>query len=282
VDAATPSKDELTSEDVAWIRHALRELGSAIELVVSNITSRQVQANTPVHDRWLEMADVLGEDASQIFTKAHNSVHAVMLAAADHVKSFVAITGRPGTTLSTATMTRGAIEAFAKARYLIDASGAATFAQRYVALQNYELKVDDELVDIKDRPLDTRNHLKGLRDALTRHGIPSLNTRHDRVNITSMVIDVLEISADLIDGLSGRIYSQLSAIAHANTAGIGMYVHRTATGARLHLPRELVLEQAAMTQGVLLTVANRYINYHRPSEFVLERWRQVEERAKGR
>lgn len=276
----TEAPEELTPEDVDWIRATIRELASATERLVRTVTSSgAARPGTPAFDRWDSLRALLEDDALDLFVRTHNTIHAVLLAAADHAKSFVAIAGRPGATLSTATLTRGVVEALAKDFYILDAADGAVFAQRYIALLQYELNVDDQLQNSRGELIDVRDYLNGFQSSLEKHGIPIWEPGRAKVNITNMVKSFLDAAAPLKPGQSGRIYSQLSAIAHGNTAGIGMYVQPSGEGARLGLPRELVIEQAVMIRTCLLFVTDRYVKYFSPSPVASERWDHAKRRA---
>lgn len=214
-------------------------------------------------------------------TLGHNSVHLTILAAVDHIKVFTSSIGRPGTTISTATLTRGAIEALAKAFYLLSAENPQYFLQRYVALQEYEFNTtkDSEYQKLDGSPVDGEAHLAQLRNTLTEHDIHPLKTGRRGVVLTRMVHALLDASADLDAGLSRKLYSQLCGIAHTNTSAVAMYAHDQGDGPRLRLPRELAFSQAGMNLGTLIAVLDRYVTHHQPARDVRERWESATART---
>lgn len=269
----------LTDSDIAAIRGSLRELASASERAVRSIATSPVTEDATAYGHAVDVADLFGNH--DLFTAAHTSVHVMILTAADHAKTFVSAVKRPGTTTSTAVLTRGAVEALAKCHYLLTASDARTLLQRYVALQEYEFKrmENSDFQDAGGTLVNAAEHVATLRESLINATVPPLSLRQHAVNLSTMVRDLLDASAELDSGLGRKLYSQLSSIAHANTSAILMYLQESDDGPRLWMPRELVLEQAGMCIGTLQTVVNEYLRYHKPTAAVVERWDQALVRA---
>lgn len=275
------AKDDVSAEDAALIRSSLRELASCADTVVRRVATVEVPEVSPAYSQWLGIVELLKADGQAMFTRGHNSVILAILAAVDHIKSFTGSISRPGTTISTATLTRGALEALSKAFYLLSAENPREFLQRYVALQEYEFNTteDSEYQHLDGSPVDGKANFEQLRNTLTKHDIHPLKTGRGGVALTGMVHALLDASADLDAGLSRKLYAQLCGIAHTNTSAAAMYVDDQGDGPRLRLPRELAFEQAGMNLATLVVVLDRYLNHHLPSPGVRDRWESAKARA---
>jgi hypothetical protein len=270
--------DELTDEDRRLIRESLRELASVAERTVRSVTTQEVVAGSPAHLQALAIAELLGD--TTLFTQAHNSVHLTILAATGHLKTFVAVAGREGTTTPTATLTRGSVEALGKSYYLLTAPDASTLLRRHVGMQEYEFDAmkSNDFQDADGNLVDLGERVREMRAVLLEHRITPLKPKSD-VHLSGMVRDLLESSAELDAGLSRKLYAQLSSIAHANTSSIAMHMVDDGSGPRLRLPRAVVLEQAGMNVGTLIEVIDRYLAFNQPAGSAQEQWEQALGRA---
>lgn len=263
--------EELDDEDRRAIRESVRELASAAEAVVHAVTTGEVPADSPAYAQARATVNVFGDQ--YLFTSAHSTIHLTILAAVAHIKTFVAVVGREGTTTPTATLTRGAVEALAKAHFLLSTEDGSQLAQRWVGLQLLEFKhmTRSEFQDGAGNLIDVAEHVDILRQTLRRSGLSPMQP-----TLTDIVRALLDASASLDVGTSQRLYAELSSIAHANTSAIAMHLRdEGGRGPRLRLPRKIVFEQAGMNVGTLVVVVDRYLQVHHPPTGVRERWEEA-------
>jgi hypothetical protein len=182
----------LNDSDIGAIRGSLRELASASERVVRSIATSVVPEDSSAYAHALGVIKLLGKQ--DLFTAAHTSVHVMILTAADHAKTFVSAVKRPGTTTSTAVLTRGVVEALAKCHYLLTSSDARALLQRYVALQEYEFQgmKSSDFQDAEGNLVQAAEHIAKLRETLNNQAVPPLSLRQHAVNLSTMVRDLLD------------------------------------------------------------------------------------------
>jgi hypothetical protein len=145
------------------------------------------------------------------------------LAGVDHVQSFAHAIVRDEVAFSTATVTRGAVESFARAWWLIEPESDSETIHRWLSAMASELammlKVDPTLVlgemrgrntpaaDVRPQILDDIERLTGSRNPLPVSPTALATQLGDRV------------------GLKGRWrYSHLSGVAHGESTGIHGFI----------------------------------------------------------
>lgn len=219
----------------------------AAEMRASDLDRRTTEGNTHVDN-------------------AHNMIATSCLAAADHMRAFAMGTASGRTTVSNWTLARGAIEALGRAHYLLGAADTAALLARYVALAHNELR-HAALAEFTTRDggvVDIAQYLRDLTAMLDELQIPKVKTP----SLTGMASDVLESASP---GSGGRRrYSELSAAAHGQTPGLGMF--RTTDSGTLVLPRRLFREASHMQAGCGVYVGSLVVNRFTGMTATRQRW----------
>lgn len=147
-----------------------------------------------------------------------------VLSAADHARAFAALVRggqrRPSTSLLT--LCRGALEALARARWLIQDLDFETIAHRSISLLYGDLRypeVHGEVLLSRDgADVDPRERRHFYLSELERLGLG----RPLKIEITSLV-DAL-VSLDVAHQADAHLYSLLSSVAHGHRASINAFI----------------------------------------------------------
>lgn len=268
---------ELTSVDATRIRELVGIAARAASRAVLDVTSVPTPESSPAFGQGVELHQVVGADAERMFSESHSSVHLATLAGVDHMKGFAAGVARPGTTVSLATLTRGAVEAFGKAHFLLSAGSGIVLIQRHTAVQEIELKSTGNLTfrDSSGTVIDGEKFLGMMRGRVERLAVGLLKTGRGGLTITGLAWQILEASANISGSQAADLYSQLAAIAHGNTAALAMHVAGVSGPPVLRLPRDLTFENAAMNLGTCVRVIDTYLNVYGAADPTRERWAEA-------
>lgn len=163
----------------------------------------------------------------------------------DHVRSLVAlIRTTPVRSTTLATVTRGALEAFARSWFLLSASGPADLAHRQLSLLFSDLRYPATfgipVATLDGDPIDPVGRRVFYASELARLELPP----PIKIELSRLVADLL--NSELDDGSGGRRYSDLSSIAHGHRLGVNTFVVRDEIGGigGLVAPRDVVFEFA--------------------------------------
>lgn len=178
--------------------------------------------------------------------------------------------------MSLATLTRGAVEAFGKAHYLLQASSPPELLRRHLSLGIAELSTSTKHSDFtlfNGEQINGSAYIDGLKEVLADGGLQA-----ERVGVTALASSVLSDSAP---GAPGRaFYSQLSGVAHGETAGVTMFIRQdTEAGIGFVRRRKVMLPYAATLFGTCRLVVNQVINHFAVEQEHQTRWVGVLERA---
>jgi len=149
---------------------------------------------------------------------------------------------------SLATLTRGALEAFAKSYFLMSTDDPGELLSRHVSLTIAEMSVSskhNQFVTQSGEPADINAFLDGQKNLLKERKLP-LMTGPD-LGVTRLVTTLLDSSANA--GMGRKFYSQLSGVAHGETAALGMFLVAEPGKVQFKIPRQLVVEYAGMISG---------------------------------
>lgn len=215
------------------LRAADLELALALEKLVKRGGSTSIK---PPSQQVLDPAYIT--DVSLLFG---------LLAAADHLRALGKLMTESRVTLATESVSRGVIEALARACWIAQADDASAAAARTLSLLRRDASVSSTSSIYQARTmadeLSSEDYISQLDDVLAMLGgkvkVPSL---------TDLSTSLLEAAFPTMDGR--RKYAELSAIAHGSAAAIGPY--STKEG-RLQLPRLIALN----TMGAVIGCADR-------------------------
>lgn len=213
-------------------------------------------------------------DGSTHIAHAHGAARTACLAGADHLRAFVIGVRAGRTTVSNWTVARGAIEAFARAKYLLEADDASELIGRSVAFIREEMKYAAKFGRVATRDggvLDVSDYLDNLSAMLDELGV----TAPQAPGRTKLTSDLIE---EIAPGSGGRMrYSQLSAVAHAESAGVQMFV--SPTHGKLALSRLLVVDTAHVQIACAIALGDRLLEYFVPGDAAADRWAGVRNTA---
>ncbi|WP_314191767.1 hypothetical protein [uncultured Arthrobacter sp.] len=213
-------------------------------------------------------------------THLQHAQHAVAFyntAGFDHMRAFVTVLRTGRHIFPLATLTRGAVEAFAKANYLLGSTSAADLILRYVGLACSELRFSvrySGFALLDGTQVDGNAHLEELSGLPAQLGLG----KAAQPSLTTLASDLLSEGAP---GVSGReFYSQLSSVAHGETSGVTMFIDSDfEEGLRFFHRREVLVPYAGMLFATCRTVMNKVVDHFGIEQDHRDRWRGVTERA---
>lgn len=224
--------------------------------------------------------DVLCQAHPTAGTHLQHAQHAVAFYATagfDHMRAFVTVLKTGRHIFPLATLTRGAVEAFAKANYLLGSTSAADLLLRYVGLACSELRFSVRHSDfalLDGTQVDGKAHIEALSGLPAQLGLG----KAANASLTNLASDLLSEGAP---GVSGReFYSQLSSVAHGETSGVTMFIDAGfEEGLRFFHRREVLVPYAGMLFATCRTVMNKMIEHFGIEQDHYDRWHGVTERA---
>jgi hypothetical protein len=267
--------EPVRAEDLRLVGASVLRVALAIERVVGEIKQGSSAPSSRATIDLASPVDRPTSDGSTHLAHAQGVITTASLAGADHMRGFVIGVRSTRTTVSNWTLARGALEAFGRAKYLLDSEDANDLFGRSIAFARKELHFAKDLGHVHTRgagPLDVHQHLKDLTDVVKDAGI----TEPKAPSATALTTDLIEASAP---GSGGRLrYSQLSAAAHGESAGVQMFMNQE-TGA-LVLSRPLVIEAAHMQAAAAISLGDQLLEYFSPIDArAAERWRSARDAA---
>jgi hypothetical protein len=191
----------------------------------------------------------------------------------DHVRALVALIRTPTVrSTSLVTVTRGAIESFARSFYLLGAADALELMHRQLSLLYSDLRYPahfGETIKTRDGdPLDPTQKRAFYLSELSRLRLPSPAP----IEIGRAVAELLDSEFD--DGQGKLRYSAMSAVAHSHRLAVNEFVVTNDTGgvSGLVAPRDVVMELAveslAAMSGTMDAFVRRFGSQSRHVELV--------------
>lgn len=208
---------------------------------------------------------------------AHLASSLHTLAALDHMRAFVPLLKIKRHVMPLATLTRGSVEAFGKANYLLGAESAGDLIRRHVSLVILELGNSvkhSEFAYYDGKQVDGKTHLEGVKDLVVQLGLG----KPDQISVTALASDLLSESSP---GAPGRaFYSQLSAVAHGEAAAVSMFIEADLDeGLRFVHRRDVLLPYTGMLFATCRLVLGKMIDHFGLGQEYRSGWRGVTERA---
>lgn len=261
--------DPVGREERLMVGATVLRLAHAIEQLVAGIresgpgegSRAAIDLDSPVNHET--------SDGSTHVAHAQSAARTACLAGADHLRAFVIGVRYGRTTVSNWTIARGALEAFARANYLLGSADADQMLGRTVALIRGEMKYASKFGYVYTRDgeqLDVDGYVADLKAMLAEAGIEL--PKESESSTTTLTSELIETTAP---GAGGRLrYSQLSAAAHGESAGVQMFMD-PALGT-LTTSRVLVVEIAHVLAGCTLALGKLLVEYFNPSPGAVDRW----------
>lgn len=213
---------------------------------------------------------------STVVRHAHLAMGLHTFAALDHMRAFVPLLKTRRHIMPLATLTRGSVEAFGKANYLLSASSAMDLIWRHASLATAELR---NSVRHSEFALHDGTHVAGksYMEALESR-LVQLGRKADNISVTKMASDLLSEGSP---GAPGRaFYSQLSAVAHGESAAVSMFIpFDLEEGLRFVHRRDVLLPYAGMLFATCRLVVDKMIDHFGSEDEHGNRWRGTTERA---
>lgn len=235
---------DLTADDRRLYSTALLSVASLQDRLVHDCSWREPPAGSVAAERFGAAG---ANDTRGLVMDGYVVIEFASLTASDHLRALNTLIRAPRlVTSSFATLTRGAIEAYAKIHHLLSAADDASFLHRHVSLLHSELRYptlfDEPVLSRDGEEIDVPVERARLASELTRLNLPA----PARTEMTTMVAALLD---DVHHNTSGRqTYSVLSAVAHAHRGGVNNFVvadtHGTVSG--VGIERRLLTELVSL------------------------------------
>lgn len=183
-------------------------------------------AGSVAHDMFERAAE---RGTRALVMDAFIAVEFASLSASDHLRAMNTVirASRPATS-ALVTLSRGAVEAYAKVHHLLSADGDDDFIHRHVSTLygefRYPALYEEPLKSRGGTELDARAERARLASELTRLGLPA----PAKTEISSLVGALLDEAHG--DSEGRRTYSGLSAVAHAHRSGVNNFIVADAQG----------------------------------------------------
>ena len=245
---AASDSEPVTEEDRRLVRNLVKELATVADDLTQVAVGRWPLKGS-VAERQLDIPwnKSMGLPASPI-RGAHVSLIFANSAGSEHARAFINNVNSKHFSFSLATLTRGALEAFAKSYFLMSTDDPGELLSRHVSLTIAEMSVSskhNQFVTQSGEPADINAFLDGQKNLLKERKLP-LMTGPD-LGVTRLVTTLLDSSANA--GMGRKFYSQLSGVAHGETAALGMFLVAEPGKVQFKIPRQLVVEYAGMISG---------------------------------
>ncbi|WP_426515654.1 hypothetical protein ACPPVQ_13685 [Diaminobutyricibacter sp. McL0618] len=245
--------EPLSSADRIEVSSAIIGLATASKRLANAAIGHQPEtpsvAATLLEDRFNSVRTWRG---SAPIRHAHEDVFFAELAAFDHMRAYVAAIDSPEVlSVSLATIARGGIEAFGRAKWMVEPVSAAELVERHAALTISDLRYIIKLQAEKSlrrwggKPISARELEADVRSDLLSLGLDERQAPTPTGFASELLEEVLENN--------GRLqYSQISSIAHGESFAVNAFldVHDadksspTSDSVSFGIPRSIAIEYA--------------------------------------
>jgi hypothetical protein len=267
----------LTPEERQRIRSSVQEIALMVDRLARTAVNDPAREDSLAKSHAVSALNLPSFDGLQgIVQEANFSMLLATSAGVDHVKVFTSTLIAGHGTVALGTVVRGAVEAFAKAHYLLTAGTTADLIGRHIALTTDELRFplrysqfqqwDGTVTDGNSYPEVHRGILEQL--GLEPLRAPSVQSR----------VSALLTAGSVGPEVGGDVYSGLSGAAHAVTSALGMYLRRD-DSARYEYPRAIAFEQVGYLFASIVVVAGLLINIFALEQADRDRWDAARRRA---
>lgn len=211
------------------------------------------------------------------------------MAGLDHVWAFV-VALKAGGAVALATLTRGGVEVFARAAWLLSSKSAGELIQRQAAVTLDDLKYIRKWPDHSrlfqgqgDKRIDPVDYEESVTRSLTSLGL----TKVEKPSVTTLTSDFL---AELLKAKGRTLYSELSAVSHGESYAINSYLcvksvdfdGQTTSTISLAPPRDSVIEYAMDLTEASVDVQEMITERCKPPNNEINRWAIARDRSESR
>ncbi|MCU1479289.1 MAG: hypothetical protein JWQ19_75 [Subtercola sp.] len=268
----------LTNVHRQLIRELVKEIATVADELTSNAIGRWPSADS-LADVQLKASwnQANGQGESPV-RGAHSSILFSNAAGADHARAFINTVNSKRYTFSLATLTRGGVEAFAKSYFLLSSQDAEELVSRHISIAIAEMTVSgkhNKFMTQTGEETDINEYLAGLRRVLLDLNLPLLDK--SKVGLTPLATTLLDQGANT--GMGRKFYSQLSGVAHGETAALGMFMVAQPGKVEFRMVPQLAVEYAGMLCASAVTVLDRMELVFGVTGEQSDRWNGVKSRA---
>lgn len=258
---ATPISDT----DRTTLSVALSALAEAFEALVVH-ARESLWADDCRAARWVRAYDELPSPADA------GEVHLLIghlltrcFAAADHARGASLILQRSGTHVSLATVSRGCIEALAKASYILTAQSATDAIRNNLRLVRAEIRYLGKYseIDIDGEPVEADLVRNTIDDASKRFAVTN------SANVTELAAALLNRAVQVPTGR--HYYSHISSFAHAEVDSINIFL-TPGNLRRPELPKAYAVEWTGMCIGTLALLGSNLVEFFGLNGPVADLW----------
>jgi hypothetical protein len=258
---------------------ALAEIAEMLEAIariaVASGGSDQSQASN--HDA--SPHNVRGFTGTPLTKEINLSTMLSTIAGVDHVMSYLDLVASPKRSVSMATLTRGALEGFARAFHVLSADTSHEFLARHINSTLDDLQFPSKLSRFQKfsgEEIDSSAYPEALEEIRL-----SLGVLRSRVSISHQVRSLLSFGAPSVPLQDlAQIYSQLSGAAHGATSAVGMYL-APSNAAQFEYPPVISHEHVGYMHSAICTVAERYLAVFGLELPIRKEWEDSQERAQA-
>ena len=215
---------------------------------------------------------------------AHTDIAVAILTGLDHLAGFASLAANAHPSApAMATVTRGAIEVFARAHWLLRASDIRDMVARHTAITlrdlKFPVKFGQEMQAGSKEVITATDHRDAIELFKTREQLPSVP-----------VPGITDMTVALIDDTFGKgrgYYSQLSGVAHGESFAINMFLqlnNSSPDGAHpdnisLQIPKQLAIGYAEAMVETAREVIEDLACQMQPPTNTVERWQEAIKRS---
>ncbi|MDP5225872.1 MULTISPECIES: hypothetical protein [Arthrobacter] len=239
---------DLTNRECLVIATMLNNLARAVSDITNQAVGLGLRGGSRAEEDVNDPANSAFPAGGSCIRRAQEAVAFSCFTAQDHLRAFAAVltVGSGGPAMSLATLARGAIEAFGKAHFLLQTDTAEALVVKQLRLAITEVEgsaAHSEFRRVSGEPVEKDEHIAELKALLGEHGVVYDKKKHSehKVSITTLATAVINDSTP--DAKGRASYSQLSAVAHAESPGTAQFIHVSPKNEVGYIrPRTVVLE----------------------------------------
>ena len=271
--------EALTRNEVLELSGSLVELVGAGRRIANIVIGRPPPEGSEAADDLAHAINANSDNGGPV-RRAHEGMLFATLAGWDHVRAVGnLLRSNHPITVATATTTRGAVEAFSRTHWMLDAGTTPELVRRQLSIAIGDLEFylkhtpDEPLRTVTGREINAPELRETLLGFLAHHGLSQLSTKP-----TILAREFLDAAL----GGGALKYSRLSSVAHGESYSVHSFVdldHLDENLVGLKLPRNIAIEYAGYLVVGGALIGNRLIDVFEPPLDERERWHAAKQRA---